>query len=69
MNDVRKLLYTPKEAGLLMGVSDHFLKDGARSGEFPHHRLGKRGLILFSPENLEEIRAASAVPAQILDAA
>lgn len=69
MDDSRKVLYTPKEAGLLMGVSDHFLKAGARSGEFPHRRLGKRGLILFSREDLEQIKDASAVPAQAQDAA
>ncbi|NAS22439.1 hypothetical protein GT755_12180 [Herbidospora sp. NEAU-GS84] len=70
MDDDRKLLYKAEEAAPLLGVTVWFLKNGARTGTLPHCRLpGEKRLIRFSRQNLEQIAADAAVPAQTQDAA
>ena len=45
MHDVDKMVYSPKEAGIALGLSKGTLSELLRSGKLPSVRAGKRYLI------------------------
>lgn len=48
----KRLNLKPKEACDIIGCSEYKIKELARQGKIPHHRIGNR--IMFTREGLEE---------------
>lgn len=62
-----RLLYTTAEAARLLSVTESWLKRGATAHVLPHTRLGARGLVRWSEQDLAEIVTAGQTPPVVLD--
>lgn len=51
-NSTESLNLSPKEASQLIGCSEYTIKELARQGRIPHHRIGNR--IKFTREGLQK---------------
>lgn len=54
-------MWTPEVAAPKVGKSPNWLKEKARAGEIPYHRIGRT--IMFTPGDVAEIIENGAVPA------
>ncbi|GES27824.1 DNA-binding protein [Streptomyces angustmyceticus] len=64
-----EVLLNSKEAALIIGCGDRWLRDGANHSGFPHHRLGR--FLRFSLQDCREIKAMNrekAKPAELAKA-
>lgn len=54
-------MWTPEVAAPKVGKSPNWLREKARAGEIPHHRMGRT--IMLTPGDVAEIIKNGAVPA------
>ncbi|WP_165964220.1 helix-turn-helix domain-containing protein [Actinomadura sp. KC216] len=60
--DPEELLLTPEQASPLIKKTPNWLRRQAYARTIPHHRIGRT--ILFSREDLQQIKAEGAQPAR-----